>query len=187
MRTKEPKLIGYVNADYARDKNSSCSTTGWVFLMSRGSVAWSAHKQPTVSLSSTKGEYVAAASAAHKIIWARQFLSELRFLSDGPTVLFTDNRSSMALARNPANHQSTKHIHVKYQFIHEVIELQEVELQYTPTKEQVADTLTKPLGCVKLPGFVSGMGMDQCFNFSLNFHSFFPSPFLLPCKPVWAC
>jgi hypothetical protein len=158
--SKNPKLISYVNADYAGDKNSSRSTTGWVFLMSRGSVAWSACKQPTVSLSSTEAEYVTTASAAHKIIWARQFLSKLGFLSDGPTVLLTDNQSSMVLARNPANHQSTKHIHVKYHFIREVIELQEVELWYTPTEEQVADTLTKLLGHVKFLGFVSGMGMD---------------------------
>jgi hypothetical protein len=66
----------------------------------------------------------------------------------------------MALVRNPANHQSMQHIHVKYHFICKVIELWEVELRYTPTEEQVADVLTKLLGCIKFLGFVSGMGMD---------------------------
>jgi flagellar basal body rod protein FlgC len=66
----------------------------------------------------------------------------------------------MVLARNLANHQSTKHIRMKYHFIRKVIKLQEVKLQYTLTKEQVANALTKPLGRIKFPGFVSGMGMD---------------------------
>jgi hypothetical protein len=159
-RSKPLKPLGYVDADYAGDKNTSWPTTGWTFLMARGAVAWSSCKQPTISLSSTEAEYVAAASTASELVWLRQFLSELDFLPDGPTTLLTDNQSSMALARNPPNHQNTTHIRVKHHFIHEMIELREISLQYIPADDQVADVLTKPLGRVKSPGFVAGMRMD---------------------------
>jgi hypothetical protein len=66
-RSNPLKPLGYVDADYAGDKNTSRSTTGWTFLMAGGAVAWSSRKQPTVSLSSTEAEYVAAASAARDI------------------------------------------------------------------------------------------------------------------------
>jgi hypothetical protein len=88
----------------------------------------------------------------------------------------TDNQSSMALAHNLANHQSMKHIRMKYHFIREVIKLQEIELWYTPTKEQVADALTKPLSRVKFPGFVSWYGdglMVLFFFFNFSFPYFF--------------
>lgn len=66
----------------------------------------------------------------------------------------------MALAENTGHHQNTKHIHVKSHFIRKMVELNEVNLQYVPTKEQVADVLTKLLGRNKFPNFVKGMGMD---------------------------
>ncbi|QRW18438.1 Retrovirus-related Pol polyprotein from transposon TNT 1-94 [Rhizoctonia solani] len=56
-------LIGYVNANYAGDPNTSQLTMGWAFMMAGGCVAWSSQKQPTISLSSTEAKYVAAASA----------------------------------------------------------------------------------------------------------------------------
>ncbi|QRV85528.1 Copia-like polyprotein/retrotransposon [Ceratobasidium sp. AG-Ba] len=158
-RSSDLKLLGYVDADYAGDKNTSRSTTGWAFLLAGGVIAYSSRKQPTISLSSTKAEYVADASAARELIWIRQFLSELGFLPEGATPLLSDNQSAMALAKNPINHQTTKHIRVKYHFIREVIALKELDLQYVSTEDQVADALTKALGRVKFTRFVSGMGM----------------------------
>ncbi|QRW17437.1 Retrovirus-related Pol polyprotein from transposon TNT 1-94 [Rhizoctonia solani] len=150
---------GYVDADFAGDKNTSQSTTGWMFRLGGGSVAWSLRKQPTISLSSTEAEYVAALSAARELVWVQQFLSELKYTPRGATILHTDNQSSMALARNPSNHQNTKHIRIKHHFICEMISLRELELRYIPTDEQIANVLTKPLGRLKFPGFVSGLGM----------------------------
>ncbi|KAJ1304115.1 hypothetical protein OPQ81_008517 [Rhizoctonia solani] len=95
---KPVDLVGYVDADYAGDKNSSRSMTGWAFLVAGGTVAWSLHKQETISLSSPEAEYVAIASAARELVWIRQFLSELGFSPDGPTTMLTDNQSSIALA-----------------------------------------------------------------------------------------
>ncbi|QRW15624.1 Gag-Pol polyprotein/retrotransposon [Rhizoctonia solani] len=159
-KLKGSELTGYIDADYAGDPNTSQSTTGWTFMIGGASIAWSSRKQPTISLSSTEAEYVAAASATRKLIWLRQFLSELDLLPEGPTTLLTNNQSSMALAKNPINHQCTKHIRIKHHFIREMIELKEVDLQYIPTNKQVADILTKPLGRTKLPGFVTDMGMS---------------------------
>ncbi|KAJ1300258.1 hypothetical protein OPQ81_005086 [Rhizoctonia solani] len=138
-RSKPSELVGFVDADYAGDPHTSRSTSGWTFKMAGGSVAWSSRKQPTISLSSTEAEYVAAASAARELIWIRSILSELGFLENGPTTVFTDNQSSMALAKNPSHHQNTKHIRVKYHFIREMIELKEVELKFIPTDKQIAD------------------------------------------------
>ena len=158
-RTKGLDLKGYVDADYAGDKSSSRSTTRWAFIIAKAITAYSSRKQPTISLSSTEAEYVASSSAARELIWIWQFLDELGLLPDGPTTVFSDNQSAMSLAKNPVNHQNTKHIRVKYHFIREVIALQELDLKFIGTEEQVADVLTKPLGRIKFTRFVSAMGM----------------------------
>ena len=42
-------------------------------------------------------------------------------------------------------HSKTKHIPIKYHFLREQVIEQKVKLEYVPSKEQVADILTKPL------------------------------------------
>ena len=42
-------------------------------------------------------------------------------------------------------HSKTKHIPIKYHFLREQVLEQKVKLEYVPSKEQVADILTKPL------------------------------------------
>ncbi|XP_071700147.1 secreted RxLR effector protein 161-like [Rutidosis leptorrhynchoides] len=62
------KLIGYTDSDYAGDADDSKSTSGYVFMMGEGAVAWSSRKQPIKTLSSTKSEFVAAVSCAGQAI-----------------------------------------------------------------------------------------------------------------------
>ena len=47
-------LIGFTNSDYVGDMEDSKSTSGYVFMMSGGAVAWSSSKQPIVTLSTTE-------------------------------------------------------------------------------------------------------------------------------------
>jgi hypothetical protein len=58
------ELIGWTDSDYAGDLNDRKSTSGYVFMLGTGAVSWSSKKQPIVTLSTTKAEYVAAAACA---------------------------------------------------------------------------------------------------------------------------
>ena len=51
----------------------------------------------------------------------------------------------IAFAKNPTHHASTKHIDLQHHFISEHLENQEICLKYCPTKDMIADMLTKPL------------------------------------------
>ena len=57
-------LIEFTDSDYAGDIEYSKSTSGYVFMMSGGAVAWSSHKQPIVILSTTEAEFVVASACA---------------------------------------------------------------------------------------------------------------------------
>ncbi|WJZ84648.1 hypothetical protein VitviT2T_004242 [Vitis vinifera] len=56
------ELMAYTDSDYAGDVDDRKSTSGYVFLLSEGAVAWSSKKQPVVTLSTTEAKFVAAAS-----------------------------------------------------------------------------------------------------------------------------
>jgi hypothetical protein len=60
-----------------------------------------------------------------------------------------DNKSALALAKNPIFHERNKHIRVKYHFIRGCLEDGSVKANYISTQEQLADFLTKSLGRVK--------------------------------------
>ena len=49
---------------------------------------------------------------------------------------------------NPVHYKQTKHIHYRFHFIRECVELGDVRIQYINTREMIADALTKALAKV---------------------------------------
>ncbi|CAG7717395.1 unnamed protein product, partial [Allacma fusca] len=54
-------------------------------------------------------------------------------------------------------HSRTKHIDVRYHYIRELVEDDQITVDYIPTTEQLADGLTKPLMKGKLEENRSGL------------------------------
>ncbi|GBE88168.1 Retrovirus-related Pol polyprotein from transposon TNT 1-94 [Sparassis crispa] len=157
-KEKEP-LLGYVDADWAANVNDHRSVTGFVFLISEGAVSWSSKRQHSTAQSSTEAEYMAGAHGTKEAVWLRAFLSEIGQVQKGPTPLLIDNQSAIALSKNAAFHERTKHIAVRYHFIREKYDSGEIEPEYVPTGNQVADVLTKGLPREKHEKFSAGMGL----------------------------
>ena len=91
---------------------------------------------------------------------ARNFLSELGFTQQAPTVLFEDNQSTIHLINNKGNNGRTKHIGLRLNFIREQTEAGTIFPQYLSTDLMTSDMLTKdlsPLPYLKLRPFLLGM------------------------------
>ena len=71
---------GYSDSDWAGDKESRKSTSGFIFMLNRGPVSWCSKKQATVALSSTEAEYIALTLAAKEATWLRLLLTKLGLL-----------------------------------------------------------------------------------------------------------
>lgn len=155
----ELTLRGFVNADWANKLSDRSSTSSYVYNLGGGAISWSLKKQTSIALSSTEAEYIAGAHAAKEVVWLRRLLTELGLHIDGPTTLLMDNQSVMKIAKNPQFHDRTKHIEVWYHYLRQKVEDQEIELEYVPTGEQVADIITKGLAGDKHSKFSKGMGV----------------------------
>ncbi|XP_028072934.1 uncharacterized protein LOC114275134 [Camellia sinensis] len=70
-------LIGFCESDYASDLDGRRSTSSYAFMMSSGVVSWSSKKQQVVTLSTTKAEFVAAASSACQAVWLKKIIDML--------------------------------------------------------------------------------------------------------------
>ena len=53
------------------------------------------------------------------------------------------------MVKNPVFHGRTKHIGIRYHFVREHVKKKNVEIVYCPSKEMIADMLTKGLSQVK--------------------------------------
>jgi hypothetical protein len=152
--------MGYSDANWGNDQDSRRSTSGYLFYYG-GLVSWSSKKQATVALSSTEAEYMALMHATKEAIWLRSLISELKIelrLTE-PTLIYKDNQSCIALARNPVQHARTKHIDIQHHFIRDKVDSKEIELAYSPTDEMIADALTKALPHPRFSQHVESMGL----------------------------
>lgn len=72
-------------------------------------------------------------------------LKDIKVDCDAPIVIHCDNSTAIDISKNSIFHSKTKHISIKYNFMKEKVEANEVRLVYVNTKEKVADIFTKPL------------------------------------------
>lgn len=62
-------FYGYSDANWNGDKDTSRSTSGYVFIANRGAIGWSSRRQSMVALSSTESEYIGLANAGQHLAW----------------------------------------------------------------------------------------------------------------------
>ena len=122
-------------------------------------IAWHSKKQTSVALNTTKAEYIAACSASSEAVWLQKMLSGLFDLEMDATCIYCDNQSCIKLLENPMFHDKSKHIEIKFQYIHDMVEKGVVKLQYIATDEQVMNVLTKSLSKVKFVYFKDKLGV----------------------------
>ena len=94
-------LTGYTNSDWAGDTDDRRSTAGYLFLLNSGPISWYSKKQGSITLSSAEAEYMALSAAAQEAIYLRNLLDDLGLEQCAATVIYVDNCSAIAMARNP--------------------------------------------------------------------------------------
>jgi hypothetical protein len=157
----EAHLVGYSDSDHTGDIDTSKSMSGILFFFDKCLVSWQSVKQQVVALSSCETEYIAASTASTQTLWLVRLLSDLLDRDTRAVELRVDNKSTLALAKNPVFHKRSKHIRVRYHFIRGCLEEGNFKACYINTKDQLTDLLTKPLGRIKFLELCSRIGMVQ--------------------------
>ncbi len=84
---------------------------------------------------------------------------------DPPSVsIFEDNRAASLMARNESSMKRSKHIDVRFHFIRELVNSERINIIDVPTKDQLADALTKALPRDKHLYFVKSVMGNSATN-----------------------
>ncbi|MFM8621801.1 MAG: reverse transcriptase domain-containing protein, partial [Holophagaceae bacterium] len=142
------KVYGYVDSNWATNKETRKSVSGYVLTLGGCLVNWSSKTQPTVALSSTEAEYIAASTCATEIKYIQMLLEEiLPWEPVRPATLLEDNTGCIYLIENKAVGNRTKHIDIKMHHIREMVatgeETPRLRVMFTPSEMNFADPMTK--------------------------------------------
>jgi len=127
-------------------------------MFANAAVSWESRKQRTVALSTTEADYMAISDAAKESVNLKLFLKETLGTQD-VVAIFNDNQGAGDLTRIPVFHNRTKHVDIRHHFIRELVENNEVIVEYIPTEKMRADVLTKGLSTSKHNECIIGLGM----------------------------
>ncbi|GJZ05409.1 ribonuclease H-like domain, reverse transcriptase, RNA-dependent DNA polymerase [Tanacetum coccineum] len=139
------KIHGYSDSSYGVNTQEGKGTTGIIFYYGESPISWSTQKQATVALSSCESEFIAATAAATQALWLKRLLSRLTHSDEEKITILVDNKSAIALMKNPVFHGRSKHIDTKYHFIRECVERDDIQVEFVSGDYQKADILTKAL------------------------------------------
>lgn len=145
MKGHTSNIQAYCDADWASDVDQRKSCSGFVIKMGSAAISWGSKKQTIVALSSTEAEYIALSTITREILWLKQLQVEIDQNAEALTKIYCDNQSAIKLAEIDAYRPRTKHIDIRFHHIRENIESKIIAVEFIPTHEMVADSLTKPV------------------------------------------
>ncbi|GKU88975.1 hypothetical protein SLEP1_g3180 [Rubroshorea leprosula] len=138
-------IHAFSDADWAGDRDTCLSTTGYIVFLGGNPILWRAAKQRAVARSSTEAEYRALAASSSELVWVTHLLNELGIPITDPPALYCDNVSATYLSSNPVLHSRMKHIAVDLHFVRDLVDKKVLRVSHIASTDQLADGFTKPL------------------------------------------
>ena len=136
-------LVVYTDADWAGDKESRKSVSGFVIFLLGCAIAWRSKQQTSVSLSSAESEYYALSEAAREIKFLVQLLESMYVKVKKPVICRIDNVGAMFMAENITTSQRSKHIDIRARFVTKMLDDKDLEIMFVKSEENLADGFTK--------------------------------------------
>lgn len=73
----KPKLTGYMDVNWARDKTDNRSLSGHLFSCRESLINWTSQKQSLIAQSTADAEYASASGACGELEWIVHLLKDL--------------------------------------------------------------------------------------------------------------
>ena len=149
----------FSDADWASDKLSRSSTSGYMILIGGDPVHWASQRQRSIAQSSTEAEYISINLAARESIWFRRFLSDIFTVANvtidnqiavsTPMIRVDNQAAAMWVTSKDVDHMKTKHVDLRYKYIRMLYFNGEVDIKWISTKHQLSDLLTKRINTIQ--------------------------------------
>jgi hypothetical protein len=145
QREREMNFVAYCDASFASETKSR-SRYGYLYFVYGCLVSWTSVHTTRVVTSSTEAECNAVVHTCKENTWIREFVRELGVhQTTEPTVIYQDNKSTIALTKGSGNHKRSKHFTIEFDALRESVKQKEIDIRYIETESMPADMFTKTL------------------------------------------
>jgi hypothetical protein len=145
LSARAMRLEGWSNADWAGDKATRKSHTGWMLRCGGSLVSWLSKAQGCLSQSTTEAELVAVTAVSNEVLRWRHLWQDLSISLPVPVPLWVDNSATVSLAQHAGRFDATKYIELKHLVVREHQDRDWVKVAWVAGEFQLADVLTKAL------------------------------------------
>jgi transposase InsO family protein len=136
-------IVVYTDSDWAGDKETRISVTGFIVFILGVPILWKSKGQRSVSLSSSEAEYFALSEASKDIKFVSQIMLTMGIPVRLPIVVRVDNVGAIFMSENVSASSRTKHIDIRYHFVREFVEDKFIKIIFVRTDENTSDGFTK--------------------------------------------
>ena len=136
-------MVMYSDSDWASDKDTRKSITGFILFVLDCPVVWRSRQQPVISLSSSEAETYALSEAAKEIAFVYQLLMTMGIETELPIICRVDNMGAIFIAENINTNAKTKHIDLRTKYVTEFCENGFIKIIFVRSRDNKSDGFTK--------------------------------------------
>lgn len=148
-------------ADNSVDRESS---QAYIMVLFGGTIGWQANNQATVTTSTTEAELLALSQAVKEGTFVMRLLKEIHVRFDNEKLTVEcDNTQTIQLVNEEGFKLQTnlRHVDIHNHWLRQEVREGRLEVIYTPTKEMIANGLTKALGKVEFDEFFNQINLPD--------------------------
>jgi reverse transcriptase-like protein len=150
------------DAAFADDKITRFSSCGFCLQLFGGIIHYKATKQRTVTTSSTEAELLALSNTAKEYMWWIRLFKAINFdLHEEQPTIYCDNQQTIRLLNMEAPRLVTKlkHVDIHQCWLRQEVQKGNIQTEWIPTADMVADGFTKELPAQKHANFVKQLNL----------------------------
>jgi hypothetical protein len=133
----------YSDSDWAGDKDSRKSVSGYMIFVSDVLVCWRSKSQAAISLSSSEAEMYALTEAVKEVPFIVQVLLFMNVKIKLPVQVMVDNMGAIYMSENSMPSARTRHADLRQKFTSDLQEKGLIKIDFVKSEDNTADIMTK--------------------------------------------
>ncbi|XP_071912216.1 uncharacterized protein [Coffea arabica] len=141
-------LEGYSDANWISDSNDTKSTSGYVFTLGGGAVAWKSARQTIIARSTMESEFIDLELTGSEADWLRNFLANIPPIKEllPPVSIHCDCQAAIAIAKNKSYNCKSRHMRLRHDVVKQLLGDGIISIDFVKSELNLADPLTKHVG-----------------------------------------